>query len=91
MRPSRFLLFTALLFATAAQAAPSDEPRAKGEVPVVATYQPPPESRLPELGGNVEWGSRVGTAQNPPSGARFGTGYETRQDLGARGVRGRGR
>ncbi len=93
MRPSRFLLFTTLLFATAAQAAPSDEPRANGETvsQVVAAYPTLPDSRLPEFGGNAEWGNRAGTEQNPRGDVRYGTGYEARQGLGARGVRGRGR
>jgi len=91
MRSSRFLLFTALLFATAVQAEPRDEPKVSEEVvsPLAAAYPPPPESRLPDLGGDRDWGSRFSTT--PRGGARYGTGYEARQGLGARGERGHGR
>lgn len=93
MRSNRFLPFTVLFFATAAQAAPSDETKVYGEnvSRVVAAYPTLPDSRLPEHGGNAEWGNRAGTMQNPNGDARYGTGYETRHGLGARGVRGRGR
>lgn len=91
MKPSRFFLFTTLFFATAAQAATGEEPRMNMETfsPATAPNHPMPEFRLPDLGGDKVWGSRFSTT--PRGGARYGTGYETRQSLGARGAHDRDR
>ncbi len=93
MSSSPFLLFTALFFAMAAQAASSDEPRMNGEAvpPAAAAYPTLPDFRLPEPGSSTEWGNRAGTRQYPRGDARYGTGYEARQGLGARNERDRGR
>ena len=91
MRSSRFLLFTALLIAPAAHATAEEEPVLNGAVISAATspHQPVDETRRPGAGENTVWGSRNdGKARGD---ARYGTGYEARQRLGARGGRGRGR
>lgn len=90
MSSRRFHLFTALFFAAAVQAASGDGPRANGETVSPAVLRlPTPDSRLPDPGGDQDWGGRGG--ERPRDSARYGTGYEARQVVGSQGRRGRGR